>query len=82
MAGAGFLTEVLQATIRNTKLGGKNTVLVKDVTMYDGELAKAVANLNADSQRSWPDFGYVGSTWCGNAGFKKQASVRCDSQHR
>ena len=71
MTGAGFLTEVLQATIRNTKLGGKNTVLVKDVTMYDGELTKAVANLNADSQRSWPDFGYVGSIWCGNAGASK-----------
>ena len=74
MTGAGFLTEVLQATIRNTKLGRKNTVLVKDVTMYDCEPAKAVANLNAVSQRSWPDFSYVGSIWCGKAGFKEQAS--------
>ena len=74
MTGAGFLTEVLQATVRNTKLGRKNTVLMKDVTMYDSELAKAFANMNAVSQRNLADFGYVGSVRCGNAGFKEQAS--------
>ena len=73
MTGAGFLTEVSQATVRKTKLGWK-TVLVKDVAMYDTELAKTVANLSAVSQRSWPDFSYVGPIWCGNAGFKEQAS--------
>ena len=74
VTGAGFLTEVLQATVRNSKLGRKNTVRIKDVTMYDSELAKAVADMNAVSQGSWPDFGCVGSVWCGNAGYKEQAS--------
>ena len=46
-SGQAFLSELLGACLKGTKLKGSNHVLVKDFTMYDAELAKHVIAQNS-----------------------------------
>ena len=50
-SGQAFLSELLGACLKGTKLKGSNHVLVKDFTMYNAELAKhAIAQNSTTGQ--------------------------------
>ena len=73
--GKAFFSDLILAAVKGTKLSGKNTVLIRDETMYDAELAPAVAKLNGMAQKSWPDLAYAGICWhAGTAGRAQIAS--------
>ena len=74
-SGRAFFSDLILAAVKGTKLSGKNTVLIRDETMYDAELALAVAKLNGMAQKSWPDLAYAGICWhAGTAGRAQIAS--------
>ena len=67
------------ASLKGTKLGKSHTVLVKDCSPYDAELALAIASLNAVSQKTWPDMGYVAAGWVGGQAVREQVMVNIEN---
>ena len=67
LSGHSFFSDLLQAAFKGTKLHNKNTVLIRDDTLYDAELGLAVAKMNGLAQKPWPNLAYVGTCWHANS---------------
>ena len=71
LSGAQLYAEILTAACQGTRLTAQNTLMIKDETMYDTELASAVQRMNAVKDRAWPKLAYVGVTWGVQASHKE-----------
>lgn len=76
-SGHAFFYDLLLTILSGTKLKTTNTVLIRDETLYDAELGKAVASLNscktgtAAGMKTWPDLAYIGLCWAPSATVKQ-----------
>ena len=62
-SGTGLLTAIVQAATRGLNLNQDSRVMVKDMTLYDDQLAASLLGLNCSKGKGAPLFGYTGIAW-------------------
>jgi hypothetical protein len=66
-SGSSLVSEILRALIKGCGLGPGSRVQVRDLTLYDNSVAKAVLQMNSGSSSSGvkalPTIGFIGASW-------------------
>ena len=65
-SGQAFLSQLISTALQTSRLGAKNTVMIRDETMYDAELARAVMSINSKAA-GMPQLAYIGMSWASSS---------------
>ncbi len=62
-SGKSFWTAVLRAAFKGVGLGRGSKALIRDMTLWDDQLALTVASMNAQAEKGTPILAYCGANW-------------------